>query len=279
MATMNAVDYVISTPERLVRALSAGLGGLIYQATLTLLPSWLRRSRLYQATVERLLRVVVELLGGVQGVFPADDVPIRELAARKAVGNVIELVSFAAVGWSPVWLLAAAADVMGGTQVYLRALVQDLRREAVLAPDTQVGSVEELLSALEAAVGQAADTVDMPPLNVPDMRASWTLLKAKAAGLPDAGVLARIYKDLQAVAHREGQSVYRTSALIAQGAVRTGIELGTLHVFDYYRHTLASVASEGPRHYLCRVAAPYRRAVARHLHPEHQTQTERWLQR
>ncbi len=42
--------------------------------------------------------------GGVQGAFPAEAMSARELATRKAAGNVVELVSFAAVGfvWPPL---------------------------------------------------------------------------------------------------------------------------------------------------------------------------------
>jgi hypothetical protein len=171
------IASILSYPERLIRIVSASLGGLIYQMSLVLLPTWVRRSRLYQATVERLLRIAVELLGGVQGAFPAEAMSVGELAVRKAAGNVVELVSFAAVGWSPVWLLAAAANVMGGTKVYLQALIQDLQREHILPPQTQADSIEELLSALEQTLGQAADTIDLPPLNIDGMRTSWVELR------------------------------------------------------------------------------------------------------
>jgi hypothetical protein len=227
---MNTVDYALSLPERLVRIAAAGLGGTAYQVFWVLLPGWVRQSRLYRATVARLLRIVIELLGGVQGAFPAEDMPVRELAVRKAAGNAVEVVGFVAVGWSPVWLLAAAADVMGGTQVYLRALVEDLQREGALPLDVQINSVEGLLSSLEGTLGQAADTVDMPPLNLEDMRRSWRELQAKTASLPDANTLARIYDDLKTVSHQEGQSIYRTSSMIAQGALRTGIKMGNVHV-------------------------------------------------
>jgi hypothetical protein len=272
-------DILLSLPERLVRVFSAGLGGLVYQLSLALLPGWVRRSKLYRATIERLLRIFVELLGGVQGAFPAEAMSARELATRKAAGNVVELVSFAAVGWSPVWLLAAAADVMGGTQVYLQALVRDLQREGVLDAQTQVDSIEALLVELEQTLGQAADTVDLPPLNVDDMRASWTELKGRASSLPDAEALARIYADLLAVAHQEGKSVYHTSSLIAQGAVRTGLEMGNLHIFAYYRESLDAIASEGLSHYIQRVSRPYLMAIAAHLDSNNPTHTERFLVR
>ena len=42
---------------------------------------------------------------------------MRELLVRKTAGNVVELSSFLAVGWSPLWLLAGASDLVGGTKV------------------------------------------------------------------------------------------------------------------------------------------------------------------
>ena len=74
--------YLWSLPEGVVRALAAGLGGAVHQITLLILPGWLRRSRFYQATIERLLRIVIELLGGVEGAFPPEAIPIRECQAR-----------------------------------------------------------------------------------------------------------------------------------------------------------------------------------------------------
>jgi hypothetical protein len=275
---MNA-DYFISLPERLARAYAAGLGGALYQISLILLPGWVRGSRLYQATVERVLRITVELVGGVQGVFPTEEMPIQELAVRKAAGNAVELLSFAAVGWSPVWLLAAAADVTGGTQFYLRALVEDLRREGTLPPDAQVDSIEELLISLEATLGQAADTVDVPPLNLDDMRTSWRDLRENATHLPGPDRLARIYADLRAMADQEGNSIYTTSSLIAHGALRTGIRMGDFYIFDYYRHALDTISSDGLAGYIERISDPYRHMMFHHLAPYNRTYTERYLLR
>ena len=273
------VGYVISFPERVVRASAAGLGGAIYQITLILLPEWVRGTRFYQATFARLLRITVEFVGGVQGVFPADDMPARQLAVRKVAGNAVELLSFAAVGWSPVWLLAAAADVTGGTKFYLRTLVADLRREGILPPDAQVDSVDELFTFFEEGLGQAADTVDLPPLNLADMRASWRRLRDNTHRLPNPNQMARIYRDLQAVTRQEGRSIYATSSLIALGALQTGIRMGNSHIFDYYRDALNSIRSDGLDGYVRRVTAPYLQMVVRHLSPQTVTLTERYLLR
>lgn len=155
-------SYLASLPERTARAGAALSGGLAYETSEVMLPVAVRQSKLYQAIVGRLLRIMIELVGGVEGVFPSQEMPLRELLVRKTAGNVVELSSFLAVGWSPLWLLAGASDLVGGTKVYLRALVTELRDAGVLVADPDVASFEELLSVLEGTSGALADTVRAP---------------------------------------------------------------------------------------------------------------------
>ncbi len=271
-------EYLLSLPERTVRAVAAGVGGLVHETTTLVLPASIRRSRLYQATVARVLRITVELVGGVTDVY-ALDVSVQELAARKAAGNVIELASVLAVGWSPLWLLAAAADLTGGTRAYLRALASELRLLRVLPEEMDVTSVEELLNALEQTSGVMADAIDVPPLNVSTMRESWQALRQHAAQLPDANTLASIFAGLQQAAAQEGHSLLEVSSLIAAGAVRTGVQVGNTYIFEYYRDALRTITTEGLPAYLQRVASPYRAAVRRHLDPTQTTYTGRLLRR
>ena len=271
--------YLVSLPERIVRAVAAGVGGLIYEATEVLLPGWLRRSRLYQAIVAALLRITVELVGGVTGVLPPGDIGVEELTVRKAAGSVIELASLLAVGWSPLWLLAATADLTGGTRTYLRALVSELQRDGVLPEDTEFTSVEELLNTLEGTSGLMAETIDVPPLNVRDMRSGWQALQQNVAELPDASRLASIYAQLQQVAKQEGRSLRSVSSLIAAGAVRAGVQMGHTYIFDYYHDALRTITTEGLPAYAQRVAKPYLEAAVGHFDPKRITHTERLLQR
>lgn len=117
----------------------------------------------------------------------------------------------------------------------------------------------------------------MPPLNLDDMRTSWTRLRDNAHNLPNPDRLARIYRDLQAVANQEGRSIYVTSSLIALGALRTGIRMGNTHIFEYYRDALNDIGSDGLEGYVKRVTAPYRLTVVHHLSPRNKTYTERYL--
>ena len=277
--TVLSRSYLASLPERSVRAGAALTGGLVYEASEVVLPVAVRRSRLYQAIVGRLLRITIELVGGVEGVYPAQEMPVRELLVRKTAGNAVELSSFLAVGWSPVWLLAGASDLVGGTKVYLRALVTELRDAGLLAEDADVASFEELLTTLEDTSGVLADTVDVPPLNVSSVRTSWQELQRQAADLPDADSLEKIFAELQLAARREDRSILEISSMVALGAVRTGITLGNVHIFDYYRRALRTIVEEGLLSFLRRTSTPYLTRASSHFDPQSSTYSERLLRR
>lgn len=112
-------NYILSLPERTLRAAAAGLGGLLYETTQVLLPGWLRRSRLYRAIIGRDAAHYRRAVGGATSIQPPDEVSARELATRKAAGTGIEMAGLVLVGWSPLWLFAATADLTGGVQTYL----------------------------------------------------------------------------------------------------------------------------------------------------------------
>jgi hypothetical protein len=267
--------YFISLPERTIRSLAATLGGVVYEATEVLLPGWLRRSRFYQGLVVGTLRIAIELVGGVSGVLPSDDMGLQEFTMRKAAGTGIEMAGFLTIGWSPIWLFAVAADLSGGTRTYLQALVSELKVDGMLPEDADVSSIEELLDALEGSSGLMAEAMDVPPLNVPDMRSSWQEMRQHTTDLPDADRLASLYRDLQVTAEQQDHSVQYMSSLIATGALRAGVNLGQTHVFDYYQDALRTINSEGLPVYSNRVTRPYIAAAKDHFDPERITFTER----
>jgi len=277
--TVRSRSYLASLPERTARAGAALAGGFVYEVSEVVLPDAVRRSKLYQAIVGRLLRITIELVGGVEGVYPAEEMPARELLVRKTAGNAVEIASFLAVGWSPVWLLAGASDLVGGSKVYLRALVAELRDTGVLSAEEDVSSFEELLTALEGTSGVLADTVDVPPLNVAGVRTSWQELQTQAADLPDAAGLEKIFAELQSAARQEDRSILEISSIVALGAVHAGVKLGNVHVFDYYRSALRMIVEEGLLSYLHRTSTPYLTRAGSHFDPRASTYSGRLLRR
>ncbi len=257
---------LLSILERALRIVALLVGGAIYEVT-RLLPEAIRRTRLYQASLDRFLRVLIESLGGARGVFPPDGLDPGALARRKTAGNAMELAGLAAVGFSPLWILAAASDVTGGTKAYGRALLRELQRDGLVRADADFGSVGALLDELESTSGLAAETLDLPPLNVGELRAALAELRANAAAIPEPRRLAEIFDALRRAADLQDRSLRSVSLMVAEGAWRAGADLREAHIYDYYRQALERLADEGPAAYLRRRSAPYMRALARQLDP------------
>ena len=269
--------YVISLPERVARAAIAIVGGAVYETSNVALPRALRESKLYQVTIDRLLRILIEWVGDVRDVYRDEVTPVQELAARKFTGNVLEFASIFAVGFSPLWVLAAASDVMGGSKAYLRALVEELEAAGHLPQDTDIASYEELLSRLETGSGVMADAIDVPPMSLQEARASFDALRRQANDLPPPEDLATLFREMQATAQREGRSLTDVSAALGLAAAKAGLEMGNVHVFDFYRDALGAIREEGLLRFLRRVARPYVSRAGSHFDPNVTTYTDRFL--
>ena len=271
--------FLASLPERLVRTLSALLGGLLHETAELVLPRLVRRSRLYEATAKNLLRVAIELVGRVEGSPTVEETPAKEIAFRKGAGNVVELGSIAAFGFSPLWLLAGASDLARGSRVYLNALVGELKSSGVVADDVEVGSVDELLGVLERGAGRTARLIDIPPLELAELRRSLVELRDETESLPSPGELAALFGGLQRQARRERRSLLDVSTGFGLAFLISGSKVGREHLVVPYREDWQPVLHEGLADYARRVAAPYARAVTEHLDPARETHTERLLEK
>jgi hypothetical protein len=280
---LRSVEFLLSVPERVLRALAAATGGTIHETSELVLPRLVRRSRLYEATAKNLLRVTVELVGGVAR--PAETVAgevepsPRRLAVRKASGNVVEFGSILAFGFSPLWVLAAAADVTHGTRVYLDALVSELKDARVLEEGAELGSVDDLLAALEGASGTTARLIDIPPLEVTALKQSLADLRADAISLPTPVELSVAYAGLVAEADREKRPLLEVSVGIGLAFFNSARKVGRQHVLDPYDEDLRPLRDEGFGGYARRVGRPYAAAVAKHFDPRSPTLTERGVAR
>jgi hypothetical protein len=270
----------VSLPERTFRAAAASLGGTLHESAQVLLPRLVRRSRLYEATAKNALRIAIEAVGGVEGAAQERErVPAGQIVKRKAAGNVLELGSVAAFGFSPLWLLAAASDVLRGSRIYLEALVEELKRAGVLAQETEVATVDELLGALEGASGRTAGLLDIPPLELSELRATLAELRADAAGLPSQDELAALYRGLRRTAAIERRPLLEVSAGMGLAVLLSARAVARDHLAVPYREDWEPLRREGFAAYARRVSGPYARAAAGHFDPQRPTFTERLLRR
>src|ERR671920_2058655 len=88
-----------------------------------------------------------------------------------------------------------------------------------------------------------------------------------------------IFAELQLAARQEDRSILEISSMVALGAVRTGVKLGNVHIFDYYRGALRTITEEGLISFLRRTSTPYLTRASSHYDPRSRTHSERLLRR
>jgi hypothetical protein len=88
---MTIKSYLLSVPERLFRS-TVGLGaGVAREVSEVALPDGVRNSQLYRNLVDATLHFLIEQVGGVEGVYRADDALPDNFLARRTAGNAVEV--------------------------------------------------------------------------------------------------------------------------------------------------------------------------------------------
>ena len=251
----------------------------MHETAQVVLPRFVRQSRVYEATAKNVLRITIELVGGVEQEAQPDQPSAGKLAVRKGAGNVVEFGSIAAFGFSPLWLLAAASDLARGSRVYLAALVGELKDNGVLERDAEIASVDQLLGVLERGAGKSASLIDVPPMELKELRTSIAELAAERKELPGPDDLQALYEGLIRQARAENRSLLAVSSGIGLAFVNSAQHVGREHVWVPYREDWKPLREEGFAAYARRVAQPYRDAVDGHFDAAKPTLTEQLLAR
>ena len=137
------------------------------------LPDGIRHSELYQNPVDGTRRYLLEQVGGVEGVYASDESVPENFLVRRTAGNAVEVLGVIAFRASPVWVLAALADVCGMGRHLIPEIADALKAQGLLDGDTQFTSVDQVLDGLEQTSSRLASTINAPPLDVAGLRAEW----------------------------------------------------------------------------------------------------------
>lgn len=280
--------YLLSLPERLVRS-TLGLGaGAAREVGEIALPAAVRRSQLYQNLVDATLRFVIEKVGGVEGVYRSGDVLPDNFLGRRTAGNAVEVLGIVAFSASPVWVLAALADVCGAGRQLIPEMADALKEQGLLDNDAQFTSVDQILDGLERTSGRLAATINTPPLDVAALRHEWDEIRIEArkirpARLPSRDIVSATWTQLKAESVRQNRSVFETSSLMAVSAVRAGVvrtgAIVGIALIDHYGRTLAEIRQTGYAAFAARQFRPYVRAAVGQFSPARRTLTERLLEK
>lgn len=298
---MTVKRYLLSFPERFVRAALGLTAGVTREVGEVALPEGIRRSQLYQNLVDATLRFLIEQVGGVKGVYSAEETLPDNFLARRAAGNAVEVLGIIAFRASPVWVLAALADVCGMGRHMIPEIADALKAQGLLEKDAEFSSVDQMLDGLERTSSRLAAAINTPPLDVAGLRKEWETIRKEARGLepgslPSRATIANVWAQLKTESARQDRSVFETSSMMAVAAVRAlpdgvrwlsaSARVGATHagqmfaaaLLDHYRLTLSEIQQIGYVAYARRQFRPYIRAAVDQFSPKRRTLTQRLLE-
>lgn len=284
-SSRETTSYLFSLPERVLRSASALAGGLLRELGEVTLPRKIRQGRLYTNLVDLTLRFLIEQVGQVEGVYPTEDRLGDEFFLRRTAGSGLELAGILAFRASPVWVLAALADITGAGRALLADITDSLKERGMLDPRREFHSVDEMLDGLEQSAGKLAEAINAPPLDVASLRNEWANLRRELGKLPPRSLpsIERISRSWQAIrreAAAQKRSTFEISSLMAMSVVASipekaywlsrasklaGERTGRMFadtLLEHYSSTLSEIRDIGFRTYLRRQFRPYLRAAA-----------------
>jgi hypothetical protein len=294
--------YLLSLPERVIRSALGLSAGLLREVGEVVLPRGVRSTQLYKSLVDVTLRYVIEQVGGAKGIYPAAEPQPDDFLARRGAGNAIELLGIVAFRISPVWVLAAMADLSGLGRRLIPEIADALKAQGLLEKETQFYSVDQLLDGLERTSSRLAEAFNTPPLDVAGLRKEWAAIRSEARGLKPKGLpspeaIGNQWEALKQESARQGRSVFETSSAMAISAVRAlpgrarwlsaSARVGAAHagkllsaaILEHYHQTLNELREVGYLTYAKRQLSPYMRACADLFSPQRRTLTQRLLDR
>ncbi len=292
--------FLLSLPERVVRSAAALAAGLAREIGNIVLPRAVRKTLVYRLMVENTLRFLIQEIGEVDGVYGSNQPLVERFAIRRAASHGIEAAGILAFHASPVWVLAVLADVTGAGRSLISEIAGALRAEGLLSEEHPFENMDQLLDGLEKSAGHLAQAVNMPPLNIAEIRSEWRRLRSElpsASVLPGVETLQRNWSALVHTAEQQHVSVFRVSSLLAISAIRklpanvwwlsrasglagrrTG-EVVVETILDSYVESLTEIHRTGYLRFWIGEFAPYIRATARQFSRTHVSLTERLLRR
>jgi hypothetical protein len=295
-------QYLLSLPERVLRSAAAIAGGLLQELGDITIPASVRRTQTYQMMVGLGLRFLIEQVGEVEGVYPAEGQLTNDFILRRTAGHGIELAGILAFHASPVWILAALADISGAGRQIVSEVSQALQDEGLLDSGARFETIDQMLDGLEQSAAHAANVINSPPIDVPGLRAEWSSFQAAVRKIPPRRLpspesLSHLWAELKTEAANQNRSVFELSSLLALSSIakvpynlqrlaraarRAAWSTGQSFagpLLGHYSDTLKQIHQAGYIAYWSREFRPYLRAAAAQFSPERRSLTERLLRR
>ena len=265
--------YVISLPERAVRALVGTLGGGDPRERQVLLPRFVRRSRLYEATAKNALRIAVEAVGRAEPAEPPEISATRSPSARRP--GTWSSSARSRPSASPHWLLARVRrpTARGSTASFVDE--PEARRRPRRGAGDRIG--RRAPGGAGERLGPDRGPDRRPPLELAELRLDARRVPRRRLGPSRPEGARRPVRRAPAEAARERGSLLEVSVGMGMAFLLSARKRDQHAPRHPLPRGLGAPSPEGFAAYARRVGAPYARAVGGHFDPKRPSWTERPL--
>ncbi len=212
---------------------------------------------------------------------------------RKVLGAGLEAAGLLAMHVSPLWVFAILGDAAAGGGVFLNRLVTQLKANGVIAEETSITGLTDLLEAVQAGSNQTATAIDTPPMSREQIGQLAGELASGYADIVSGGInllprMETLWAQMEQVASRENISFERLSGILsldvtdwgrkgvgaAMAVGQAGTALFNEAILDSYARTLESINRQGIGDYLSSKMTPFLKAAGGHFEPSRTTWTQ-----
>ncbi len=297
-SSIRGIRYTASIPERVIRAFTALMGGMLKESTDFLIPDALKESTTYRIFIGNLLRYGVENIGRVHGVYEEEGQMDNDYGVKKVVGNGIELVGVVAVSASPLWVLAFLSDALWGVDKYFKRIANELDRQDFTEEKIRFEKRGDLLTAIVSFSDSLAKNVDTPPLTRAELEENFQELRDyfREIGKKSRITLEEVedlWNMIEKTAHNSDKTIGEISGAVTMrtmGRVRSmkktirasgkvSAEIVHEDILDYYRDALREINSLGYFTVVKEEFSPYLKKSSEMFSPDEKMLTERIMSR
>lgn len=288
----------VGVPESLRNA-SAYASEWVRESADWLVPSAFRNSRSYSIFVRQMLNYLVNDLSMVGRTLGSDQDFIDQdqvILARKTMGGLLDITALATFHLSPLTIMAIFGDLAYGNKDYLQYLVDRLVQQRLVPASACIKCPEDLVGAVQQALGGAVHVFEQPPISVQGLRKTIqdtreTLHQVDPNHLFPPAEIDQLLRQMELAARAQSASIWDVSAtisvvaignirLVNQGGIASLDIAGNIYqqkVIDYYWEGLRAVERQGLITALSRASEPFLETVWNNYSMDQKTWKEQLL--
>lgn len=290
--------YILTLPERSVRATTAFATSLTSLISKHVFPKAIRHSATYKVTFGMLQQFLIQKVAEIE--LEEKDFKVGDdYLVRKTAGTLIEGIGLVSVRFSPVWMLAILSDVTGGSKTYFEMLLDSLKKAGLVEESHNYEHVFDLLEGLQKGTRIGVDAIDMPPLSAEDFKAFKDSVGTNMK--QNMNHTRKLYSDMEKVFGQmlkvnqtENVPIEKLSGAMSidlmKRLAKKGLDITTVTtassfklitniMLDSFQDSLNEVSKEGAITYLGKHMSPFMKQIKVHFDPHKETTTDRVLNR